>query len=314
MSQAPRVSVVMCAYNGLGLIEQAIGDIVAQSLTDWELVISDDGSTDGTRDYLRLLDDPRIRVILRDSNLGYVANKNAAFASARGAWLTQLDQDDRSAPDRLERQLAALERTGLQMCATGFRRIGLDGAQRGEVGPADETVIAGKGKGDYPFWFPSIMASRAVHEAIGDFPLYFAGAFGDDLYWTMRANDHFPILCLPQLLYAYRESAGSITSTLDDPRKLVMGGILRHLVFQRRATGTDDLERGDLASLAETEKRILADPYYLAEQYRTYAARSIDQGRFAEARRLLGKALVVRPWSLSQYRTVAYYIRARLLR
>jgi glycosyltransferase involved in cell wall biosynthesis len=131
----PLVSIMMCTYNGAAFIDDALDDVLAQTCIDWELVVSDDGSGDDTVDRVRARADPRIRLVVQRRNLGYVANKNFAFALARGSWLTQLDQDDRSAPDRLERQVAALERTGLEICATGYRRLGLDGAPRGEVGP-----------------------------------------------------------------------------------------------------------------------------------------------------------------------------------
>lgn len=310
----PLVSIMMCTYNGAAYIDDALDDLIAQTFTDWELMVSDDRSSDDTVDRVRARADPRIRLVVQRRNLGYVANKNFAFSLARGAWFTQLDQDDRSAPDRLEQQVAALKRTGLEICATGYRRLGLNGEPRGEIGPPGEIVLCKKGRDDFPFWFPSIMASREVHRTIGEFPLYFAGAFGDDLYWTIKANARYPIVCLPQPLYAYRESAGSITSNLDDPRKLVMGGMLRHLVEQRIATGSDDLERGNLDALTTAEQRILSDPSYLAEQYRAFAARSIDQRRLADARRLIIKSMAVRPLSLSLLRTAAYYLRTAILR
>lgn len=310
----PTVSIIMCTYNGAAFIDDALDDLVAQTFTDWELVVSDDASSDDTVDRVRARADPRIRIVVQGRNLGYVANKNSAFSLARGTWLTQLDQDDRCAPERLERQVAALERTGLQICATGYWRLGLDGKPRGRVGPSTEIVLRNKGQREFPFWFPSIMASREVHSAIGEYPLYFAGAFGDDLYWTFKANARYPIICLPQPLYTYRESPGSITSTLDNPRKLMMGGMLRHLIEQRSATGSDDLERGNLCALAAAEERILSDSSYLAEQYRAFAARSIDQRRLADARRLIMKAGRARPFSLSLLRTAAYYFRTALSR
>ena len=143
MSKAPRVSVVMCAYNGMGVIEQAVGDILAQRFDDWELVISDDGSSDGTRDYLAGLDDPRIRVILQPRNLGYVRNKNAAIAAARGDMITQQDQDDRSHPERLSLMVAALERSGLAIAGCGYRKLDVAGALRFETDLDHETVIHG---------------------------------------------------------------------------------------------------------------------------------------------------------------------------
>lgn len=312
VSGEPLVSVVMCTYNGMGFVEAAVADILAQTYRNWELIVSDDGSSDGTREWLeRWQGDHRIRLFFQDENLGYVGNKNFALAQARGEYITQQDQDDRSSTERLERQVAALQRTGLSICGCGYRRIGLDGAVLFEVSCGEERVIAGKPDGDYPFWFPALMAHRRVHREVGDYPAYFAGAFGDDLYWTVRANERFEILCLAEPLYDYRDAPASITSLMDDPRKLVMGEMLARLIEQRRSCGTDDLEQGDLAKLQQAERELMADRAFLAGRYQLYAARSIDQQRWRDARTLLGKAFATSPARPQLARTAFYYLRKR---
>ena len=308
MSAPPQVSVVMCAYNGLGLIERAVGDVLAQTCSDWELVISDDGSTDGTRDYLRTLDDPRVRVIFQDRNLGYVANKNAAIAAAGGRFVTQQDQDDRSHPERLARQVEALARSGAAIIGCGYRRFDVAGQLTSASTLDRETIISAYDAAvPYPFWFPALMVRREVFAEVGPFDEYFAGTFGDDLYWTAKANQRFPILCLPDRLYDYVESVGSITSTAGSDRKLVMGDLLDTLLGQRQASGTDDLEQGRIDAL---EARLLADRRLLARNLQIYAARAIDQQRWGEARALLRRAFRLSPLRVSLARTLLYYCRA----
>lgn len=310
MSEVPRVSVVMCAYNGMGVIEQAVGDIVAQRFEDWELVISDDGSTDGTRDYLAGLADPRIRVILQDRNLGYVRNKNAAFAAARGELITQQDQDDRTDPDRLPLMLGALDRTGHAIVGAGYRKLDGAGKLQFETSLDREIVItAYDPAAPYPFWFPALLARRKVYAEIGLFDEYFAGAFGDDLYWTVKANERFAILCIPDRLYDYVESLGSITSLAGSDRKLITGGLLARLLDQRQATGTDDLEAGRINAL---EQELLADKRLKARSLQIYAARAIDQGRMVDARRLISRAFKLAPLWPALARTMFYYCRAAL--
>ena len=310
MSARPLVSILMCTYNGRDFIEAAVADIVHQTYPNWELIISDDGSTDGSREYLeQLRDDERIRIFLQPQNLGYVRNKNFALAQAKGALITQQDQDDRSSPERLEQQVAALQEHGLEIAACGFRRVAADGRFIFDVGPAENRVIREKGKGDYPFWFPALMASRRVYDAVGGYSTYFAGAFGDDLYWTVRANEQFPIICLKDKLYSYTDAPASITSLLDNPRKLIMSDVLKRLIEQRRAHGTDDLEQGRWAALERLEKQLLRDRVHLSRRYQVYAARSIDQGRYQDAAELLRKAFAFAPWRLSLVRTLIYYLR-----
>lgn len=308
MSKPPRVSVVMCAYNGIGVIERAVDDIRAQCFGDWELLISDDGSSDGTRDYLAGLDDARIRIILQDRNLGYVRNKNAAIAAARGELITQQDQDDRTDPERLALMVNALGRSGVAIVGCGYRKVDVAGKLRFETALERETVIHGYDPASpYPFWFPSLMVRREVYAEIGLFDEFFAGAFGDDLYWTAKANEQFPILCLPDRLYGYVESPGSITSLPGNDRKLIMGDLLEHLLRQRRATGTDDLAAGAIEAV---EQVLLADKGLLSRKLQVYAARAIDQGRLADARSLIRRALRLSPFRPSLLRTLVYYCRS----
>ena len=311
----PLISVILCSYNGRAFLPDAIADMLAQSYSNWELVISDDCSPDGTGEWLAAQSlDPRIRVHRQPRNLGYVANKNAAFALARGEYLTQLDQDDRSAPDRLRLCLDGLLRHQVEIVGCGYRRIDMAGACTFTVAPAVDVVLdAPPSDGQpYPFWFPSLMFTAALFDAVGPFDEYFAGVFGDDLHWAVRANSHAPILCLAAILYDYRDAQASITSLLDNPRKLIMGEVLRRLIADRIATGSDRLETGGAAVMAGFERELLADHALLAAQYQLYAARSIDQRRWPEARRLIALSFRKRPWRPSLLRTIIYYARARL--
>ena len=83
----------MPTYNRLEFLKDAIASVLSQSFPDWELVISDDGSNDGTREYLSTLSDPRIRVHFQPSNLGQFGNLNFLFS--RGSHeITQILCDD----------------------------------------------------------------------------------------------------------------------------------------------------------------------------------------------------------------------------
>lgn len=85
---------VLAVYNGQTTIRRAIHSVLRQSLRTWELVIVDDGSTDGTKKVLRSLQDDRIRVIEFEENQGFVAALNAGLCAARGDLVARLDADD----------------------------------------------------------------------------------------------------------------------------------------------------------------------------------------------------------------------------
>jgi hypothetical protein len=105
---SPPVSVVMPVYNQERFLPQALGSILQQTERDFEFVIVDDGSTDGTRDILARLRDPRVRIIDAEHG-GFIAALRLGIAAARGKWIARMDSDDVCPPFRLEQQLAFLQ-------------------------------------------------------------------------------------------------------------------------------------------------------------------------------------------------------------
>lgn len=103
------VSVVMAAYNGAAHLPETLRSLEAQSFTDWELVVVDDCSTDGTFELLQAWPDPRLRLFRSPANGGPVRARNQALEQARGRYVAGLDQDDLCRPDRLRRQVAHLD-------------------------------------------------------------------------------------------------------------------------------------------------------------------------------------------------------------
>ena len=106
---APKVTVVIPVYNCQRYVAEAIDSILEQTFSDFELLLIDDGSTDGSRDILGSYTDPRIRVILNETNLGIPRTLNKGLGLARGMYFALLDNDDCACPDRLERQVDFLD-------------------------------------------------------------------------------------------------------------------------------------------------------------------------------------------------------------
>jgi succinoglycan biosynthesis protein ExoO len=99
-----RVSVIIPAFNAAGSIERALQSIFSQSLTDWEIIIIDDASTDETRSIVaaQAARNSRIKLLVQSANEGVSAARNAGMAAATGDWIALLDADDAFMPDRLE--------------------------------------------------------------------------------------------------------------------------------------------------------------------------------------------------------------------
>jgi glycosyltransferase involved in cell wall biosynthesis len=108
VSISPAVSIVMPTFNRLEYLVPAIDSVLAQTFTDWELVVADDGSGPETRSYLAALADPRIRVLLLAHTGKPSVVTNIAIQEAKGEFIAFLDSDDLWLPEKLERQLASL--------------------------------------------------------------------------------------------------------------------------------------------------------------------------------------------------------------
>ena len=100
----PKISVILPAYNAENYISQAIDSILAQTYGDFEFIILNDCSTDGTERIILSFDDPRIRYVRNEQNLGVAATLNRGLELAAGEYIARMDADDISLPERFFRQ------------------------------------------------------------------------------------------------------------------------------------------------------------------------------------------------------------------
>jgi len=121
----PVISVVMAVYNGEKFLVEAIESVINQSFSNFEFIIVNDGSTDGSvkilAEYAKR--DSRICLINR-ANRGLIDSLNDAIVCARGEWIARMDADDISLPDRFEKQLAWLKKTDADICGGWVKLIG----------------------------------------------------------------------------------------------------------------------------------------------------------------------------------------------
>lgn len=107
---APTVSVVLPAYNAEKYLKESIDSILAQTYTDFELLVINNASTDGTRALVESYTDPRVKLINNPSNLGLIGSLNVGLKAARGKYIARMDHDDRSLPERFQKEIDFLEK------------------------------------------------------------------------------------------------------------------------------------------------------------------------------------------------------------
>lgn len=132
---SPLVSVIMPAYNSEKHIKDAIFSIQSQTLTDWELCVTDDCSTDKTEEIIRTMaeTDSRIKYIKQATNQGAAAARNVSLNHARGRFVAYLDADDVWYPEKLEYQVAFMEKGGYGFSCASYAVIDEAGEPMGRT-------------------------------------------------------------------------------------------------------------------------------------------------------------------------------------
>lgn len=119
----PKFSIALCTFNSIEYIAQCVNSLLNQTLTDFELIVVDDGSTDGTIDYLAQLDDSRIRLQILGKNHGLIYARTQAFAAAQADYIALMDADDIAHPQRLEEQWRVLATGAVDVCGTRYQTL-----------------------------------------------------------------------------------------------------------------------------------------------------------------------------------------------
>jgi glycosyltransferase involved in cell wall biosynthesis len=211
----PAVTVVFRAYNCSKFIGQAIDSILAQTFQDFEIVIVDDGSTDGTDVILKAYaqQDQRIRLIRNEPNQGPVKTMNIGVRNARGEFVAVHDSDDISLPHRLETQVNFLK-SHPEVALIGGGALFIDeegellrvGTDRRRVGEEVKLFLE-KGQA---FIHSSVMYRRTCIEAIGLYDEFFTSSHDYDM--TLRMASIFRIVYYEEPLVKWRRLNSGITN------------------------------------------------------------------------------------------------------
>lgn len=231
----PPVSVVMPVHNAAGFLDESIGSILAQTFADFEFVILDDGSTDGSGPLLRRWaeTDPRIRLIQNPRRSGAAASSNRVAFSASAPLIARMDADDVAHPRRLERQVEALSADPGAVLVGSLAEV-IDSRGR-RVRPADPARLLRR-SAFAPFSHPSTMIRKAAFERVGGYRVEAEKWEDVDLYLRLARQGR--MLVVPEALLRYRQT-GYSTRSADGELAFERAMALMHRCVREYEQGGD---------------------------------------------------------------------------
>ncbi len=226
----PSISVVMPVHNAGPFLNESISSVLSQSFSEFEFVILNDASTDGSGAILQNWQkrDNRIRVYEVDEKLGLSGSSNLVVSYAKCSLIARMDADDISHPDRLLKQWEVMQ-AAHEVVAVGTLCDGID-ANSKLTRPRDRWRLVRRSP-YIPFPHGSAMFRRETFDAVGGYRERFAGGEDQDLFFRMR--QHGRVVTLPDSLYRFRYH--SLNTSLESGRSGVKA------VMQRQGSNGEGL-------------------------------------------------------------------------
>lgn len=261
----PTFSIVMSVYNGQPYLAQAIESMLKQTFRDFEFIIIDDNSTDGSQDVIRSFKDPRIRFIQNEKNLGLAQSLNRGLDEARGNYIARMDADDISKPNRLALQFEYLEsHPGVGILGTLTNYIH-GGWMVKDYRPTTTGAIRAYMLFANPMVHPAVCMRKSLIEAHGlRYDTTYSRSEDYDL-WS-RALEHTEAANLEQALFKCRIHKQSVTKCYpDDVRNQTRDIIEREWAKYGESFSREEIERH--LQIVSAQRLASIDELMLAKQW-----------------------------------------------
>lgn len=296
MSSVPAISVVMSVYNGEKYAPEAVESILAQTFRDFELIIIDDGSTDGTKALLEnyATRDPRVRLISRP-NKGLTKTLNEGLGLARGEFIARMDADDVSLPTRFEKQVEFLWAHPDCVCV-GARVLRVDpyGSPLSEsdhklTHEEIDAQLIEQGLG-WAITHPAAMMRRDAVQKVGGYREQFKTSQDLDLW--LRLAEVGRLANLPEVLLKYRYHPESVGFTKFEEQRRVKSIILQDAYTRRGRTPPPEWPKA------------IFTPLPVAEQLRRWARTALKANNRDIAKKHAIDALKREPLKVDSWRVM----------
>lgn len=210
----PAVSVIVPVYNAENYIEETVSSVRGQTFREWELLLVEDCSTDGTvnriEEYIRRTGDSRIRLLRQPGNRGAAAARNRGVREAAGRYIAYLDADDLWLPEKLERELAFMEEKEAAFAFTGYEFADEEGRGTGKVVRVPETLTYGEALKNTTIFTTTVMFdTEKIDRELLEMP---AIKSEDTALWWKILRSGYTAFGLNENLVKYRRGGKSLSS------------------------------------------------------------------------------------------------------
>ena len=204
------VSIIMPAHNSADFIKESIDSVLAQTYKDWELIVIDDGSTDNTYSIVQecALTDSRIVLLKNEKNIGAARTRNKGLEKASGRYIAFLDSNDLWFPQKLEKQLAFMQKNGYAFTFSSYQQITVTGLKK-RIIHAKKQMTGDQILGDTSIGCLTVMLDKNI---FGDFTMPNICHMEDNATWQKLLSNGEVGYGLNEILAYYRKGCRSLTS------------------------------------------------------------------------------------------------------
>lgn len=229
--QSPLISVIMPLYNAERFVGESIGNILGQTVGDFELIVIDDASTDSSYDIASryAAQDARIVLMRNEANHGAAYTRNRGLETARGSFITFMDADDRCSPERFARQTAFFgQHPQIDLCGSYYTMFGPDDAREQKIqDPTTHEGIRIQMLFGCPFAMSAVMMRSEAFRCSG---VQFRDSMAEDYQFWVDLSGHMHMANIPEHLSFYRRWENQLSTSQLDRQTLSAQAIQRDLL------------------------------------------------------------------------------------
>jgi glycosyltransferase involved in cell wall biosynthesis len=306
------VSVVTPVYNGGLYLAECIKSILSQTYSDFEYIIIDDGSSDGTWGVMEEYagKDRRIILIKNEKNMGQANSMNIGIKNAKGEYIAVMDSDDIAEPDRLKKQVDFLNNNkDYGGCGTLQSYIDKKGDTLSiNEPPKEKGDVTDLMKNSCQLSHSTCMFRHDVLDEVGGYRESFERGQDYDLF--LRISEKHRLYNIPEVLLYQRFSLERATIS-DRKRQMGYSKLALYLAEQRHQNGQDVLQLGDTEKFKDLKRRIFGSQLLprwieLSSNYLYWAHRMYHRGPIGYARRLAWKSIRYNPLNVVAWLYMLY--------